>query len=105
MDLVMLPAILNVLAPVLGALVFFACPVGIIWIVKNHQFRMKELEIEALRLGGPSPQQLAAIEARLASIESALALPARGVQDRAALLIGPATSAEAPAQTAALRTR
>ena len=96
MDPVMLPAILHMVAPIMAMVAFTACPVGIVWILKNHQFRMKELELEAMRLTPPSLQQLAAIEARLAAIESAVgtAQPRNLLQDRAALLEGPATSAE-----------
>lgn len=93
MDPVLLPSILNTVAPVLIMLAAVSCPVGIIWLVKHHQFRMKELEIDGLRHTSPSAQQLAAIEARLAAIEAALAAPRNPLQDRAALLEGPATSA------------
>ena len=104
MDPVLLPAILNVLAPVLAFVVFAACPVGIIWLLKHHQFRMKELEIEGQRLSAPSSQQLAGIEARLAAIEAALS-PSSPLQERAALLEGPATSAARAPEAARLRSR
>ena len=67
----------------------------IIWLVKHHQLRMKELELEGQRISSPSLQQLAAIEARLAAIEAAVApvRPRHALQDRAGLLEGPATSA------------
>ena len=96
MDPILLPAILSTLAPIMAMVAFCACPVGIVWILKNHQLRMKELELEAMRLTPPSPHQLAAVEARLGAIEAALALePPRNVlQDRAALLTGPDTPAE-----------
>ncbi len=97
MDLVMLPAILNVVAPVLITLGLAAIPISIIWIAKHHQLRMKELELESQRFGGPSAQQLAAIEARLAAIEAALGQPAalaNPISERAALLEGPATAAQ-----------
>ena len=104
MDPILLPAIVHTLAPVLGVLVVFGCPVALIWLLKNHQFRMKELELEQQRLASPSLQQLAAIEARLAAVEEALkpAAPRNALQDRAALLEGPATSA---ADAARLRQR
>ena len=94
MDPILLPAILTTLAPVLAMVAFSACPVGIIWILKNHQFRMKELELEAMRLTPPSLHQLASIEARLAAIEAsvAAALPRNALVERSALLEGPATS-------------
>jgi hypothetical protein len=106
MDPVLIP-IFHTLAPVLATLGIAIIPIGIIWIVKHHQFRMKELEIEGQRLAGPSAQQLAAIESRLAAIEAALSLPTprNALQDRAALLTGPATPEETAAPAAALRTR
>src|SRR5216683_2287117 len=106
MDPVLIP-IFNTLAPVFATLGIAIIPIGIIWILKHHQFRMKELEIEGQRLAGPSAQQLAAIEARLANIEAALSLPAprNALQDRASLLTGPAASEEVTAPAAGLRTR
>ena len=38
--------VVHELAPVLAALIFFACPVALFWIKKNHQLRMRELELE-----------------------------------------------------------
>ncbi len=91
MNPVLLPAILNAAAPVLAAVVFLLAPVAIVWIVKNHQYRMKELELEAQRTSPRVEERLAAIEARLAAIEAALAPPpAQGaLQGRASLLEGP----------------
>ncbi len=94
--------IFNVLAPVLATLGVATVPIGIIWILKHHQFRMKELEIEGQRLTGPSVQQLAAIEARLSAIEAALHLPERNpLASRAAMLEGPATTQTQEQQSAA----
>jgi hypothetical protein len=95
MDPTILPALMNALAPVLGVLGCGAIPVGIIWIVKNHQFRMKELEVESQRYSNPPAQQLASIEARLASLEAAINAPPAlrsPMQERAALLEGPAVA-------------
>ncbi len=90
MNPVLLPAILNAAAPVLAAVVFLLAPVAIVWIVKNHQYRMKELELEAQRTPPRVEERLAAIEARLAAIEAALAPPAQSaLQGRASLLEGP----------------
>lgn len=105
MDPVMLPAILNVIAPVLALVATAAGTGGIIWLFKNHQYRMKELELESQRHTSPSSQQLAAIEARLAAIEAALSAPRHPLQDRAALLEGPATSGAETADPARLRSR
>lgn len=91
MNPVFLPAILSTLAPVLIVLLAIGCPVGIIWIVKNHQFRMRELEIESHRVSPGVEARLDAIEARLGNIEAALGPQRNALQDRAALLEGPAT--------------
>jgi hypothetical protein len=103
MDPIALAALKEV-APVLAVLVCGAIPVAIIWLTKHHQFRMKELEVEGQR--SASSQQLAAIESRLSAIESALGVPAprSPAENRAALLTGPATSAD-PAAAAPAATR
>ena len=49
MDPALMPAILHSLIPIFAVLAVFGCPVGIIWVVKNHQYRMKELEVESQR--------------------------------------------------------
>ena len=87
----MMPAILHSLIPIFAVLAVFGSPVGIIWVIKNHQYRMKELEVEAQRPPARVEERLAAIEARLGAIENALASPARpnALADRAALLEGP----------------
>jgi len=63
--------IVHELAPVLGALVVFAAPVAIFWIKKNHQLRMKELELEA-QLSSRVEGRLVALEKRIAGIEAAV---------------------------------
>ena len=45
----MMPAILHSLIPIFAVLAVFGFPVGLIWVIKNHQFRMKELELESHR--------------------------------------------------------
>jgi hypothetical protein len=84
------------LAPVLGSLAFFAAPVGIIWIIKHHKFRMRELELEAQHgISRSAEGRRSAIEARLANIEQALGAPARNtLKERAAMLEGPGSSAD-----------
>jgi hypothetical protein len=94
--------VVHELAPVLAALIFFACPVALFWIKKNHQLRMKELELEAQGMSR-SDARLATMEKRLANIETALGAPAPppSLQERAALLEGPG----APPETARVRQR
>jgi hypothetical protein len=76
MDPGSLAILMQHLAPVLGALAFFAAPVGIIWILKHHKFRMRELELEAQHgISRSAEARLSAIEARLANIEQALGAP------------------------------
>lgn len=91
MDPVMLPSILHALIPILGVLAVFGCPVGIIWVVKNHQYRMKELELELRRAPPNVEQRLGSIESRVSAIETALSAPAprNTLADRASLLEGP----------------
>src|SRR6266853_5817205 len=90
----MMPAILHALIPIFSVLAVFGCPVGIIWVVKNHQYRMPELELEAQRPGAGVEQRLASIESRQAAIETALSGPAprSTLADRASLLEGPPVS-------------
>ena len=92
MDPVMLPAVLHALIPIFSVLAVFGAPVGIIWVVKNHQYRMKELEIEANRPSARVEERLAAIEARLSALEGAAPAPRNSLQDRASLLEGPPVS-------------
>jgi hypothetical protein len=96
MDPGSLAILMQHLAPVLGALAFFAAPVGIIWILKHHKFRMRELELEAQHgISRSAEARLSAIEARLANIEQALGAPARNtLKERAATLEGPGSSAD-----------
>jgi len=88
----MLPAILHAMIPILSVLVVFGFPVGLIWVIKNHQYKMKELEIESHRPSASVEQRLASIEARLGAIETALSgtpAPRNALADRASLLEGP----------------
>src|SRR3954469_14714926 len=98
MDPILL-GIVNSLTPAFVLLALATIPIGIIWLNKSHQLRMKELELDAQRMGGATPAQLAAIEARLAAIEEALPLPQQpqnALAGRAALLEGPATAQQEP---------
>jgi hypothetical protein len=99
MDPASLGIIMNQLAPVLGALVCAALPIGIIYVLKSHKVRMRELDLEEKMLPRNADARLAAIEARLAAIEQALGGARPGLSEqRAALLEGPATSAAEPAR-------
>jgi hypothetical protein len=94
MDPTMMPSILHALIPIFSVLAVFGCPVGIIWVVKNHQYRMKELELESRRAPPDVEHRLASVEARLGAIEAALTAPAarNALADRASLLEGPPVS-------------
>jgi hypothetical protein len=88
------PETLKMLIPIISVLALFGCPVGIIWVVKNHQYRMKELEVESHRGPVNAEQRLASVEARLSAIETALGAPGQQrneLADRASLLEGPPT--------------
>ena|SRR5712692_1688979 len=91
MDPALLPSILHSLIPIFSVLAVFGSPVGIIWVIKNHQYRMKELELESQRPPARVEERLASIEARLGAIETALSTPAprNALADRASLLEGP----------------
>src|SRR5712664_3511435 len=98
MDPASLGVVVGELAPVLAALIFAALPVGIIYLLKSHKVRMRELDLEAQMLPRNAETRLAAIETRLAAIEQAVCAPSpKGLQERAALLEGPATAAGAEA--------
>ena len=95
MDPATLSIVMRALAPVLGMLAFATLPIGILYILKSHKVRMRELDLEAQTLPRSADVRLAAIEARLAAIEQAVGVPsAKGLHERAALLEGPATGAE-----------
>jgi hypothetical protein len=92
MDPASLSVVVGELAPVLAALIFAALPIGIIHVLKTHKVRMRELDLEAQMLPRNAEVRLAAIEARLAAIEQAVGASAPSLlQQRAALLEGPAT--------------
>jgi|SRR6266446_3276834 len=95
MDPASLGVVVGELAPVLAALIFAALPVGIIYVLKSHKVRMRELDLEAQMLPRNAETRLAAIEARLTAIEQAVGGARPGLSEqRAALLEGPATGAE-----------
>jgi hypothetical protein len=96
MDPASFSSLVHALIPIVAVLAVFGLPAGIIFIIKNHTLRMKELELESQRMPQSTDQRLLAIEERLAHIEGALtgqaALPAT-TQDRASLLEGPPDAA------------
>src|SRR5512141_820950 len=99
MDPVSLGMVMKALEPMLGILALAVIPIGIIWLRSTYKIRMRELDVEEKMVPTRFEARLALIEARLASIEEAVGAPGRNVvQERAALLEGPATSeaAEAP---------
>lgn len=82
--------VVHELAPVGAALIFFACPVALYWLKKNHQLRMRELELE-MQGSTRIEHRLDAIEQRLSGIESAVGArtPQLPAPERAALMEGP----------------
>ena len=88
-DAVMDPTTFNTLVDalqtVLGVLVICGCPVGILWVLKHHQLRMKELELEGKAIERGREPRIAGLEKRVASLESALG----SAPDRPALMGSP----------------
>lgn len=106
MDPASLAVIAKALEPFFGLLALAAIPTGILWVIKSHKVRMRELDLEAQHLPRSAETRLDSIEARLSSIEQALhaAPPRNPIEDRAALLEGPATG-ESTAATPAVRVK
>lgn len=96
MDPVSLGMIMKALEPALGLLALAVLPIGIVWLRATYKIRMRELDVdEKAAQGAPRNLEvrLAAIEARLGAIEDAVNSPARStLEERAAMLEGPATS-------------
>jgi hypothetical protein len=101
MDPASLAVIAKSLEPFLGLLALAAIPTGILWVLKSHKVRMRELDLEAQHLPRGAEARLDSIEARLASIEQALhaAPPRNPIEGRAAMLEGPATGESSAAPT------
>jgi hypothetical protein len=96
MDPASFSLLVKALEPALGLLALAVGPIGILWILKHHKLRMRELDLEERMLPKSAETRLTAIEARLAGIEQALGAPGqKSLEERAALLEGPATGAEA----------
>jgi len=103
-DTAALAVLVNGLAPVLGALIALGMPAVIVFTVKHFKLRHRELELEAELHGKQTQNRLAALEARLGSLETALGalarLPAASSlpQERLSLLEPPPASSEEPEQ-------
>ena len=97
MDPASMALIAKALEPFFGLLALGAIPTGILWVIKSHKVRMRELDLEAQHLPRSAETRLDAIEARLSSIEQALhaAPPRNALEERARMLEGPATETEA----------
>jgi hypothetical protein len=102
MDPASMAIIAKALEPFFGLLALAAIPTGILWVIKSHKVRMRELDLEAQHLPRSADARLHAIEARLSSIEQALHAtpPQNPIEGRAALLEGPATGESAAAPPA-----
>jgi hypothetical protein len=92
------------LVPVLGALICLGMPVALVFTLKHFKLRHRELELEAELHGRQTQTRLAAIEARLGTLETALGALVRGpvpaaLPDRRSLLEAPPSSSEAPAES------
>ncbi len=110
MDPASLAVLVNGLETILGVLICLGTPVAIIFTVKHFKLRHRELELEAELHGKQTQARLAAIEARLGTLETALGALVRGplptsLQDRMSLLEPPPTSADAPSESDPQRLR
>src|SRR5438067_3247244 len=109
-DTAALAVLMNGLAPVLGALICLGMPVLIVFTVKHFKLRHRELDLEAELHGKQTQARLAAIEARLGTLETALGALVRGPvsefpRERLSLLDPPASPSEEPAQLPAADVR
>jgi hypothetical protein len=94
MDPVSLSMVMKALEPALGILALAVLPIGIVWLRSTYKIRMRELDVEEKMTPRNLEARLATIESRLGAIEDAVGSPGRStLQERAALLEGPATSA------------
>ena len=104
MDPATLTALAEALVPAFGVLVCFGLPVALVFTVKHFKLRHRELDLEAELHGKQTQNRLAALEARLGSLETALGalarLPAASSlpQERLSLLEPPPASSEEPEQ-------
>src|SRR5438105_13384401 len=73
-----LAVLMKGLAPVLVALIVLGMPAVIVFTVKHFKLRHRELELEAEVHGKQTQARLAAVEARLVTLETALGGLVRG---------------------------
>src|SRR5712692_4557306 len=104
MDPASLAVLVNGLETILGVLICLGTPVAIIFTVKHFKLRHRELDLEAELHGRQTQARLAAIEARMGTLETALGALVHGpvtasLQDRLSLLDPPPSSSEAPAES------
>jgi hypothetical protein len=90
MDPASLAIVMKNLAPMLACIMAFGLPLGIVWVLKSHKVRMRELDIEAMHMPLSLDQRLQRIEARLSNIEQALSSrPQLGSPEEPDLLAAP----------------
>jgi hypothetical protein len=99
-----LAVLMNGLTPILGALICLGMPVAFVFTLKHFKLRHRELELEAELHGRQTQARLAAIEARLGTLETALGALVRGpapaaLPERRSRLEGPPSSSDAPIQS------
>src|SRR5207244_11592890 len=99
-----LAVLMKGLAPVLVALIVLGMPAVIVFTVKHFKLRHRELELEAELHGKQTQARLAAIEARLGSLETAPGVLVRGpvpapMQERKPLLEASPSSSEETADS------
>jgi hypothetical protein len=104
MDPATLTALAEALVPAFGVLVCFGLPVALVFTVKHFKLRHRELDLEAELDGKQTQARLAAIEARLSTLETALGALVRGPaselpRERLSLLEPPASPSEAAAES------
>ena len=111
MDTASFAILVKALVPILGVLILLGMPVAFVYTLKHFKLRHRELELEAELHGKQTQARLAAIEARLGTLETALGALVRGpapasLEDRRSFLEAPSTSEPAGAETPErLRTR
>ena len=104
MDPASMAIIARALEPFLGLLALAVIPTSLVYVIKHHKVRMRELDLQEKVLQSGGEARLSAIETRLRAVEDALGTPRKSLQERAAMLEGPASS-EADDPALPVRTR
>jgi hypothetical protein len=104
MDTASFAILVKALVPILGVLILLGMPVAFVYTLKHFKLRHRELELEAELHGKQTQARLAAIEARLGTLETALGALVRGpapasLENRRSLLEAPSTSEPLEAET------